>query len=509
MSVDTPLERILIADDSVILNDMLRDVFEENSYEVVQAFDGLECKSLFLRRNPAAVLVDGRMPRIDGVELVSYIKQRSPRTVAVLMTPAGSEQLALKAMKLGADDCLVKPFRTEEAVTLVAKLLERRRVGEETARLNNQIMRREKYLAELTTIINEALITTNVEGRIQFINHAASRMWGYSLDELKDKDIHLLIRGESRTLLHRNLVKDTIRDGRIEGEFHFRKKDKGTFPGYLSTSLIKDNKRIKGVVLVVADLSRVYEVETRLKQSEKLAALGRVAEGIAHEVRNTLTSLGGFSLRLNRVATEDPTIAQYTRIILEDVSRLEKMVKTIEDYVRFARFYSFHFVKAGLPGLIEKAKQRVLSTVSPELAASVVFSLKVDEKLPHVQVDSTAMEEAFYHLMMNAYEAMPRGGRLTVTLKPVPSAVSVTFTDTGIGIDSSYLNDIFNPFFTAKTTGAGMGLSKVYLLVEEHGGTIRVASEPAKGTTFEVVLPIERLMRGVAPREGASSIMKS
>lgn len=495
MTTNPHAARILIADDSVILNNMLRDMFEENGYDVVQAFDGAECKSKFLRDHPDVVLVDGRMPKIDGAEVVDYIKQRSPRTVAIVMTSAGSEHLAVKALKMGADDCLVKPFGTEEVVALVARLLERRRTSEETAKLNNQILRRERYLAELTTIINEALITTDVKGRIQFFNRAASDMWGYSLEELKDKDIHFLIRGEAHTLLSRNVVNDTIRFGKVEGEFHFRKKDKGTFPGYLSSSAIRENQRVKGIVLVVADLSRVYEVERRLKQSEKLASLGKVAEGIAHEVRNCLTSLGGFSLRLNKIAAHDPQIGQYTKIILDDVQRLEKMVITIEDYVRFARFYSFNFVKTKLPPLIQNARERVLKTLQNQKADSVVFTLKSDDDLPLIQADPAALQEVFFHLIMNAYEAMPRGGRLTVTLNKMNSGVSISFTDTGIGIDSNDLGDIFNPFFTAKTTGAGMGLSKVHLLIEEHGGRIKVRSVVNKGTTFEILLPLDRLVR--------------
>ncbi|MEI8182625.1 MAG: response regulator [Desulfomonile sp.] len=497
MSTRNQDAKILIADDAVILNNMLKDMFEENGYEVVQAFDGAECKSLFLREHPDVALIDGRMPRIDGAAVLSYIKQRSPRTVAIVMTSAGNEHLAVKAMKLGADDCLVKPFGTEEVVALVARLLERRRAGEETTRLNNQILRRERYLAQLTTIINEALITTDIKGRIQFFNRAASDMWGYSLEELKDKDIHFLIRGEAQTLLHRNVVNDTIRDGKVEGEFHFRKKDKGTFPGYLSSSAIRENQRIKGMVVVVADLTRVYEVERRLKQTEKLASLGKVAEGIAHEVRNCLTSLGGFALRLSKIPSNDPNIAQYTGIILDDVQRLEKMVITIEDYVRFSRFYSFNFVKTKLPPLIEKAREKVLETLQLDSTESIAFTLKVDDNLPQIQVDPTALQEAFYHLIMNAYEAMPARGRLTVTIKNMNSAVSISFTDTGVGIDSTDINDIFNPFFTAKTSGAGMGLSKVHLLVEEHGGTIKVNSVPSKGTTFEVLLPVDRLTRGL------------
>jgi PAS domain S-box-containing protein len=504
MNTGNENDKILIADDSEILNNMLRDVFEEEGFDVSQAFDGAECKGVFLRQKPDVVLIDIQMPKVDGIEVLRFIKEKSPRTLVIVMTGAGTEQTAVNAMKLGADDYLSKPFGIADVVALSRKLLEQRRSGEENIRLKNKIRRGEKYLAHLTKIINEALITTDPLGKIQFINRAATNMWGYSQEELTGEDIHFLVRGEARTLLYRDLVKDTIRAGKIEGEFHFRKKDKGTFPGYLSTSVIKENGRVRGIVVVVADLSRLYEIERRLKQSEKLASLGKVVEGIAHEVRNCLTSLGGFALRLQKKTSEDQTCTRYTRIILDDVARLETMVKEIESYVRFSKFYSYQFVKTHILALIERARDRALQFLPDELTKSVSFRLKADRGLPKIHADPDALEEVFYNLTLNAYEAMPKGGTLTIEVRNLHSAVSVSFTDSGVGIHNEDLTEIFNPFFTSKTTGAGMGLSKVYLLVEEHRGTVNVTSEPTKGTTFEVFLPLERLMTGLHPWEAAS-----
>ena len=340
--------KILIAEDSKILNNMLRDVFEEHGFEVFQAFDGSEGKNLLLKESPDVALIDVHMPRIDGFETLRFAKQKLPRSIVIIMSSADNPQIGVKAMKLGADDYLTKPFVVGDVVELALKLLENRRFGDENVRLKKEIRRSEKYLAHLTTIINEALITTDSRGSIQSINLAASRLWGYSFEELKDKDVHFLVRGEARTLLHRDLVKDTLRAGKVEGEFHFRKKDNSTFPGYLSTSIIKENNRVRGIVIVVAELTRLYAVEQRLKQSEKLASLGKVVEGVAHEVRNCLTSLGGFALRLRKMSEENSSTSKYTEIILNDVSRLEKMVKDIEEYVQFSKFYGFNFVKTDL-----------------------------------------------------------------------------------------------------------------------------------------------------------------
>jgi PAS domain S-box-containing protein len=497
--------RVLIADDSVILNNMLKDVFEEEGFDVVQAFDGAECKSAFLKQSPDLALIDIQMPRTDGIEALRFIKSKSPETLVVLMTGVGNEETAVRAMKLGADEYLTKPFGMSEVVSLTRRLIDTRRSREENLRLKKKIRQGEKYLAHLTTIINEAIVTTDARGRIQFVNGAVARMWGYSPEELRDKDIHFLVRGEAKTLLYRDLVKDTIKTGKIEGEFYFRKKDKGSFPGYLSTSVIEEGGRPIGIVAVVADLSRLSEIERRLKQSEKLASLGKVVEGIAHEVRNCLTSLGGFALRLQKVTAGDPTCHRYTSVILDDVARLESMVKEIESYVRFSKFYTFRFVKTDLVAVIERSRDKVMRKLPEALVQSVSFRLQADQAPSRIDADPEALEEVFYNIILNAYEAMPRGGRITVTIKNLKSAVSVRLTDTGVGIYSEDLKDIFNPFFTSKTTGAGMGLSKVYLLVEEHRGTIDVSSEPGKGTTVDLLLPSERLMMPMYPRESLAS----
>lgn len=496
--------RILIADDSEILNNLLRDVFEEDGFTVLQAFNGDECKKIVVDEQPDVAFIDVSMPGPDGIEVLGFIKSRYPDMLVVIMTGAGSERTAVQAMKLGAEEYLNKPFDTAEVVRLAEKLLETREAKHENIRLHEEIRRGERYLAHLTKIINEALITTDPAGKIEFVNRAACDLWGYSAEELHGKDVHFLVRGEARTLLYRDLVKETISHGPVSAEFHFRRKDRGTFPGYLSTSVITEGDKLRGIVMVVNDLTRLYEVESRLKQSEKLASLGRVVEGVAHEVRNCLTSLGGFAKRLRKVVAGDPKAQHYTGIILDDVSRLESMVRQIEDYVRFSRFYSFTFEKVDLVPIIEKARKRALTKLPEDAAKMVRYELTVEENTPNVSGDPAALEEVFFNLILNAYEAMPRGGKLTVSLRRNNSAIAAAISDTGVGIRREDLSEIFTPFFTSKMSGAGMGLSKAYLLVEEHRGTIKVGSVVEKGSTFEVFLPVERLLTGSFAWEAAS-----
>jgi signal transduction histidine kinase len=169
------------------------------------------------------------------------------------------------------------------------------------------------------------------------------------------------------------------------------------------------------------------------------------------------------------------------------------MVHDIEDYVHFSKFYSFQFDSVDLIHIIQKAHKRVIDGLSTLHVDSVSLKLTAENHLPRIIADPNALEDVFYQLILNSYEAMPNGGNLNIDLKNSGAAISVSVTDTGVGINDEDLSEIFNPFFTSKTTGAGMGLSKVYLLVEEHNGLINIKSEPAKGTAVEVVLPIDRV----------------
>jgi signal transduction histidine kinase len=222
-----------------------------------------------------------------------------------------------------------------------------------------------------------------------------------------------------------------------------------------------------------------------------------------------LTSLGGFTRRVRKITAENEDCQRYTAIILEDVARLEQMVRDIEEYVRFSKFYSFTFAEVDISRVIETAHKRAIEELPPAAVNAVTYTVKAEKGLPPVSADAAALEEAFYNLILNAYEAMPSGGKLGVAIKKINSAISVVISDTGVGMRKEELSEIFSPFVTSKTSGAGMGLSKVYLLVEEHQGSVSVSSELGKGTTFEVFLPLERLMTGLrlweaAPKDGGS-----
>jgi PAS domain S-box-containing protein len=484
--------KALLAEDSVILNNLLRDVFEERGFRVTQAYDGQETIEAFSRDNPDVAVVDIQMPRIDGVEALRVMKEKDPDLVVIMMTGAGTEETALQCMRLGADEYLRKPFNPSEVVAMALKMLEGRATERENRRLRETVRNMERYLAHVTTIINEALITADLNGKIQFVNKSAIGLWGYPEEEIKGRSFGFLVSGSTDTIAHKDLILETLQNGGSEGEFHFRKRDGSAFPGYLSTSLISEHGRATGIAMVVTDLTRLREIERRLQKSEKLASLGRVVEGVAHEVRNCLTSLGGFARRLGMLVKGMDQGPEFADILLQDVGRLEKMVHEIEDYVKYAKFYNFNFRRVDLASVIERSHSEALLW-APEVAKDTVeFELIIDGDAPEIEADPSALQEAFAQIIVNAYEAMPKGGKLIARVSPYGPGALVSLSDTGAGISDEEIREIFSPFVTSKTSGAGMGLSKVHLLVEEHGGSINVESSPGAGSTFQVLLPADR-----------------
>jgi signal transduction histidine kinase len=172
------------------------------------------------------------------------------------------------------------------------------------------------------------------------------------------------------------------------------------------------------------------------------------------------------------------------------------MVREIEDYVKYAKFYRFSYSRADLQAILVDSHKEAMNSAPEKTRELVEFQLKVEPSVPEIEADPVALQEAFAQIMINAYEAMPKGGRLIVRIGPYGPGALVSVADTGAGISSDQIKEIFSPFVTSKTSGAGMGLSKVYLLVEEHGGSINVESSPGAGTTFEVLLPVDRRTSG-------------
>ncbi|MDH3976548.1 MAG: response regulator [Deltaproteobacteria bacterium] len=478
---------ILVADDSQLFQELFHDLLVRKGYDIVQAFDGKEALEIFNSRHPQVVMLDVMMPRFNGMEVLKHIKSASPDTLVVMMTAHGSEETAVEAMKLGADDYLTKPVSYKEVLSLIETLLEKNRTRLENIRLKEKIHETEAYLAHLIDNVNEAIISADESGRIKSFNIAAQRLWHVEEEAMLGQPISALFKNSSESGYVDNILSLTKEEGRYSGEFVFVRKGEGDFPGYLSTSVIKGAKGKKGgVVAVIRDLTNEKRLREQLIESARLASLGKVVDGIAHEIRNPLISMGGFARRLGKAFPEESEYKKYLQIILHDVGRLEKMVKDIEAYVNFTKLHEPDFKCVDLIEIVNE----VLAGFDLE-NEGIEVSLERDD-LPRIYADENHLRELLFNLFENAVEAMPDGGMLKVALEKEGNLISMRVEDTGCGIPESALKDIYDPFYTSKMSGAGIGLAKVYMIIEEHHGHIHVESEEGEGTLIIMKLPIER-----------------
>lgn len=479
--------KILIADDSEEARELLHDLFSVKGHEVIDAIDGKEAMNLFDSTQPDIVMLDIMMPQYSGIEVLKYIKDRSPGTPVVVMTAYGTEEKAVEAMKLGADDYLSKPLSYKDVVVLVEDLLEKNRVKFENIRLKEKIHETERYLAHLVDIVNEAIISCDSKGNVLSFNRAAEKLWHFDEEEIVGKHLSFLFKDGKKNGYVDKVIEFTKKDGKYDGEFMFCRKDLADFPGYLSTSLMEDDSlKDDGIVALIRDLTNEKRLSEQLVASARLASLGKVVEGIAHEVRNPLLSMGGFARRMNKTIDKDSDYGHYLKVILHDVNRLEKMVHDIEEYAHFAKEHRANFhcvnlteiVDCSLASLLEEGKG-----IKKEIT---------QRDLPMIFGDERSLGELFHNLFENSIEAMPEGGKLKVDFTLDDDYINVIISDTGCGIPEEKVEDIYDPFYTSKMSGVGIGLAKAYIIIEEHFGFINVDSMEGKGTAFTVGFPRER-----------------
>jgi two-component system sensor histidine kinase PilS (NtrC family) len=333
--------------------------------------------------------------------------------------------------------------------------------------------------------IRSGVVTTDLAGRIYTCNVAAEEITGYEAEAL---------RGEEASILFGPLA------GRIEeslgaaraGELSPRYESDCLTPeglrvrlGYTISPLAGDGGEPRGLVISFQDLTHVRSLEETSRRQDRLAAVGRVAAGIAHEIRNPLAAMRGAIQVLHADANGDPAQGELMEIILRESDRLNHI---ITDFLTYARPRRGELAETDVR---EHLRQTfTLLRHSPEMRAEHIIEEDYKDEPACVVADAAALRQVFWNLARNALSAMPEGGRLRVELRHVPGRrLRITFTDTGRGMSPEQVERLFEPFSSSTTGGTGLGLSIVYQIIRDNGGTIHVRSREGHGTTIIIELP--------------------
>jgi PAS domain S-box-containing protein len=328
----------------------------------------------------------------------------------------------------------------------------------------------------------DALLLVDTNGRIMNVNSAALDLLGYKMKECIGKSFALFFEQKQfKELWYGGLISgNTV----VNREATLIPKNGGEIPVLFSGSVLRNNEGdFQGAVCVVRDITGQKEMQERLMRQEKLALLGKLAGGLGHELRNPLGVIKNAAYFLNMALEKPETQVKESLEIMErELENSERIIKSLLDFAR-AR-----------PPLRRKVDIRqilpgILSRIS--VPGNIQVEYPAVKSLPPVLADPDQLDQVFGNIILNAVQAMPEGGQLMIKSETrEPGWVTVSITDTGVGIPEKDREKIFEPLFTSKAKGIGLGMAISKTFVESHGGSIKVQSETGKGTTLTIKLPV-------------------
>jgi two-component system sensor histidine kinase HydH len=337
------------------------------------------------------------------------------------------------------------------------------------------------FASELVTSLPMGIVAVDDGGKVIYVNETASTLLQKKLDQIKDKNAGRVLPAFLLSRLGR------VDNGGVVSEQELKLPSAGGRAVPVSvtiTKIVGAQCNFIGHVFILNDLSRIRALEREIKHKEKLAAVGTLAAGVAHEVRNPLSSIKGYATYFSSLFDAQPDNKKAANIMAEEVDRVNRV---ISELLEFARPIKLDLKKTRIFELVDKALRLIKYEADP---AGVKISSAVAPDLPEVEVDKDRLTQVLLNVFINAIQAMPSGGTLTVNVKTVEKRLHFEISDTGGGISAEDQANIFNPYFTTKKSGTGLGLAIAFKIVETHGGTITIESLKDTGTTLVISIPL-------------------
>jgi PAS domain S-box-containing protein len=331
--------------------------------------------------------------------------------------------------------------------------------------------------------ISSAIIAVDLEGRVTLLNRAAEEKLGYTLDEVRGRpyaDFFTPLHGECK-------VTCTLRSGVpfCYEETVLRCRYAEERPFAVSTTLLyASDGSIAGAMGIFEDLTRFKQLEQRVRRSEEVSSLGALVAGLAHGIKNPLGIISGY-IQLLPERYDDPVFRDhFVKTVSTEIDKLVAFTRRLLDFGQ-------PVVTVGDRTDINSLLRSHILLVSEQARRQGIdIRADLEDSLPPLRCSSEQLGNVLLDFVVNAMQAMPTGGKLEVITRRENGNIHVLFRDTGSGIPPEHMEKIFNPFFTTKKGGSGMGLSIAHRVIHGYGGGISVESVPGKGTAFDIALPI-------------------
>lgn len=499
--------RILHLEDDADFSELVRSLLQKEGIAAeIMLVGSREAFETASTKDYDVVLADYMIPGYSGLEALRYFRKRCAETPFLLVSGTIGEQAAIDSLKNGATDYVLKQW-PDRLVPSIVRATQEASERRERRHAETELLRREKYFRALTENTLDILTILNSEGIFLYNSPSVKRVLGYDRQELAGRSAFSMIHPEDLKIT-RTAFEEAVQypQRTVRIEFRFRHRD-GSWRHLeaVGQSHLADPE-IGGVVINSRDVTDrkvaekgLKDLEDQLRQSQKMEAIGQLAGGVAHDFNNILTVIHGHaSLLLQNTSLTGPPARSATQI----AEAAERAASLTRQLLTFSRRQVMQPRQLNLNDLVSN----LTSMLGRILGEDVHLRMNCSPQPSLVEADSSMLEQVLLNLAVNARDAMPQGGSLTIAIamvdvtnelrsncpeRPPGKYARLCVTDSGCGIAPEHLKHVFEPFFTTKEVGkgTGLGLATVYGIVKQHNGWIEVESALNQGATFKVFLP--------------------
>jgi PAS domain S-box-containing protein len=377
------------------------------------------------------------------------------------------------------DKFTISKVEAEKIVESFQRMQTSLRVTEEEMR------KQERLFASVVRSVDDGIIITDMFGRVITINAAGERLTGYLREEITGKRYLKLIDKNTPKETRKRILKETQLGSNWKGEVVVRQKSGDTFSAYLSiTPILNERGDTIGIVGILRDITDQIEMQKKLIQREKLASLGEMAAGVAHEIRNPLGGIKMAAGLIRRDLSDKSFTSDMLDSILSGIKDIENIINDLLDFTRETKLEKEDYdIARMIRGIVNSFHHEI-----HKKGIEVVYD-RFEEDI-NLNVDGIKIRQVFTNVLKNAIEAIShKEGRILINLYNHDSYACIEFIDNGIGISKENLEKMYHPFFTTKPDGIGLGMAIVKKIVDLHKGDIDIESESGKGTKIKIILP--------------------
>ena len=506
--------RVLLIDGDEEMRHAMSVFLEKAGYDVLTASDGETGIELCRKETPQIVITGIRLPGMDGISVLASIKEACLNSEVIVATTCGDMKNAVESFRLDAADFITKPIDNDDLLASIGRAKKRyisqKKLLEYTAVIEERWMDTSEALSK-TFKFQERLIESSLDGiigcdydkKIIIFNKSMEQMLSYSKDMVIGKVfLYQLFSSEGWEKFLDQLYSEELggEDKLFLSESTLISKTGEKIPVRLSAQILCQENQEIGTVAFLRDLRLVKRLkqqfldQAKYLHQDKMVSMGKLAASVVHEINNPLTGVHNYILLMSKIlsrgALSTENIQKFQRYLDIMGNEVKRSSGIVSNLLAFSRKSKLDFSDVDINNLLERS---ILLSQHKLTLQNIEIKTGLDPGMPKISGDFNQLQQCLLNLIFNAADAMPNGGSLTIETGFIPESncVQIKVADTGRGIVKEDLSRIFDPFFSTKQEGKGLGLglSVVYGIIDRHKGAITAESEPGNGAVFRIQLP--------------------